>query len=43
MFLLIGSAGLSVCLSLCGQHYSKGYERIEMKFYGEVLGRTMTN
>ena len=44
---VFGSVGLfaclSVCLSVCGQHYSKGYERIGMKFYGGVLGSTMTN
>ena len=34
---------LFVCLSACGQHYSKGYERIGMKFYGGVLGSTMKN
>ena len=28
-----GSVGLSVCLSVCGQHYSQSYEWIEMKFY----------
>ena len=26
-----------VCLSVCEQHYSKGYKRIVMKFYGWVL------
>ena len=26
-----------VCLFVCGQHYSKSYERIGMKFYGGVL------
>ena len=40
---VIGSIGLSVCLSFCGQHYSKSYERIGMKFYGGVMGRTMEN
>ena len=42
---VFGSVGLSVCLSvcLCGQHYSKSYERIGMKFYGGVLGNTMKN
>ena len=34
---VFGSVGLSVCLFVCGQHYSKRYERIEMKFYGGVL------
>ena len=38
-----GSVGLSVCLSVCGQHYSTSYERIGMKFYGGVLGSTMKN
>ena len=32
-----------VCLFVCGQHYSKTYERIGMKFYGGVLGSTMKN
>ena len=32
---------LSVCLSVCVQHYSKSYERIGLKFYGGVLGSTM--
>ena len=40
---VFGSVGLSVCLSVCGQHYSKSYERIEMKFYGGVLGSTIKN
>ena len=31
------SVCLSVCLFVCGQHYSKSYERIGMKFYGRVL------
>ena len=31
------------CLSVFGQHYSKSYERIGMKFYGGVLGSTMKN
>ena len=34
---------LLVCLSVCGQHYSKSYERIGMKFYGGVLGSTVKN
>ena len=38
---VFGSIGLSVCLSVYGQHYSKCYERIGMKFYGGVLGSTM--
>ena len=32
-----------VCLFVCGQHYSKSYERIGMKLYGGVLGNTMKN
>ena len=32
-----------VCLFVCGQHYSKRYERIVVKFYGGVLGSTMKN
>ena len=32
-----------VCLFVCGQHYSKCYDRIGMKFYGGVLGSTMKN
>ena len=39
---VFGSVGLFVCLSVCG-HYSKSYERIEMKFYGGVLGSTTKN
>ena len=35
-----GSVG---CLFICGQHSSKSYERIGMKFYGGVLGSTMKN
>ena len=39
---VFGSVDLSVCLSVfCGQHYSKCYERIGMKFYGGVLSSTM--
>ena len=34
---------LFICLSVCGQHYSKSYEWIGMKFYGGVLGSTLTN
>ena len=34
---------LFVCLYVCGQHYSKSCEQIGMKFYGGVLGSTMTN
>ena len=43
---LLGKGGYvfgSVGLSVCGQDYSKSYERIEVKFYGEVLGSTMKN
>ena len=32
-----------VCMFVCGQHYSKRYEQIGMKFYGGVLGSTMKN
>ena len=34
---VFGSVGLSVCLFVCEQHYSKSYEQIGMKFYGRVL------
>ena len=37
------SVCLFVCLSVCGQHYSKSYERIGMKFYGRVLSSTRKN
>ena len=40
---LVALVCLFVCLSVCGQHYSKSYERIGMKFYGGVLGSTMKN
>ena len=40
---VFGSVGLSVCLFVCGQHYSKSYERIGMKFYGRVLSSTRKN
>ena len=40
---VFGSVGLFVCLSVCGQHYSKCSKRIGMKFYGGVLGSTMKN
>ena len=33
----------SVCLFVCGQHYSKSYEWIGMKFYGRVLSSTRKN
>ena len=38
---VVGSVGLSVCLSVCGQHYSESYKRIGMKFYGVVLSSIM--
>ena len=34
---------LSVCVFVCGQHYSKRYERIMMQFRGGVLCGTMKN
>ena len=37
------SVCLSVCLFVCGQHYSKSYERIGMKFYGRILSSTRKN
>ena len=37
------SVCLCVCLFVCGQHYSKSYERIGMKFYGWVLSSTRKN
>ena len=37
------SVCLIVCLFVCGQHYSKSYERIGMKFYGRVLSSTRKN
>ena len=40
---VFGSVGLSVFLSVCGQHNSKSYELIGMKFYGGVLGNTVKN
>ena len=40
---VFGGVGLSVCLSVCGQHYSKSYERTEMQFLGQVLGSTVKN
>ena len=40
---VFGSVGLCVCLSVCGQYYSKSYERIGVKFSGGVLGSTMKN
>ena len=46
VYYLLGKGGYvfgSVGLSVCGQHYSKSYERIGMKFYGGVLGSTTKN
>ena len=40
---LVALVSLSVCLFVCGQHYSKSYERIGMKFYGRVLSSTRKN
>ena len=40
---LVALVCLSVCLFVCGQHYSKRYERIGVQFYGGVLGSTMKN
>ena len=40
---LVALVCLFVCLSVCGQYYSKSYERIGVKFYGGVLGGTMKN
>ena len=43
---LLGKEGYvfgSVGLFVCGQHYSKSYERIGVKFYGGVLGSTIKN
>ena len=48
---LVALVSLSVCLSVClsvglfvcGQHCSKSYERIGMKFYGRVLSSTRKN
>ena len=37
---LVALVCLCVCLSVCGQHYSKSYEWIGMKFYGGVQGGT---
>ena len=38
---LVALVCMSVCLFVCGQHYSNSYERIGMKLYGRVLGSTM--
>ena len=40
---VFGSVGLSVCLFVCGQHYSKSYEWIGMKGYGGVWLSTVKN
>ena len=40
---LVALVCLSVCLLVCGQHFSTSYEWIGMEFYGGVLGSTMTN
>ena len=40
---VFGTVGVSVCLSVCGQHYSKSYKGIGMKFDGGALGSTMKN
>ena len=40
---LVALVSLSVCLFVCGQHYSKSCERIGMKFYRRVLSSTMKN
>ena len=43
VMVLVALVSLSVCLFVCGQHYSKSYERIGMKFYGRVLSGTRKN
>ena len=40
---VFGGVGLSVYLSVCGQHYSKSYERTGMKFLGQSPGSTVKN
>ena len=41
---LVALVCLFVCLFVvCGQHYSKSYERIGMKFYGRVLSSSSKN
>ena len=40
---LVTLVSLSACLFVCGQQYSKSYERIGMKFYGQVLSSTRKN
>ena len=39
----LSASGLFVCLFVCGQHYSKSYEQIGMKFCGRVLSSTSKN
>ena len=36
----LSASSLFVCLFVCGQHYSKSYERIGMKCYGRALSST---
>ena len=38
--MFFGSIGLSVCLFVSKQNYSKSYEQIVLKLYGGVEGRT---
>ena len=40
---LVALVCLFVCLFVGGQHYSKSYEQIRMKFYGGILGGTVKN
>ena len=40
---VFGSVGLSVCLFVGVQHYSKSYEWPKMKFYGGILGGIVKN
>ena len=40
---LVSLVCLSACLFVCGQHYSKTYERMGMKFHARLLGGTMQN
>ena len=42
MFLVV-LVCLFVCLFVCGQHYSKSYEWIGIKFYGRLLSSTRKN
>ena len=41
--LCFGSVGLSVSLIICGQHYSKRYDWIMLKFCGGFLGGAVKN